>query len=102
MISDKMAKALNGQINLEMYASYHYLSMSAYFLAQNLTGFANWMRVQAQEETLHAMKIFDFIDNCDGEIELQTIKAPPQTMGWPPGSLRRRAGTRTKRLGAHS
>ncbi len=47
MISDRMQEALNGQLNAELYSSYLYLSMSAYFQDMNLGGFANWMRVQA-------------------------------------------------------
>ena len=35
--------------------------MNAYFEAEGYTGFAAWMRAQAQEEMFHAMKIYDFI-----------------------------------------
>jgi len=79
MIGEKVAAALNKQINMEYYSSYSYLAMSAYFLSQNLNGFAHWMRVQAQEELTHGMKIYDFIDNRDGDIRLSTIEAPKQT-----------------------
>jgi len=54
MLSKRMQEALNGQINAEMYSSYPVLSMSAYFESIGLSGFANWIRVQAQEELLHA------------------------------------------------
>lgn len=62
MISKKMQTAINEQINAEMYSSYLYLAMSAYFENTDLTGFANWMRIQAQEELDHAMKFFDFVN----------------------------------------
>jgi ferritin len=52
MISEKMQEALNGQLNAELYSSYLYLSMAAYFQDLNMGGCANWMRVQAQEEDL--------------------------------------------------
>lgn len=52
--------------------------MSAYFLSINLKGFANWMRVQAQEELTHAMKFFDFINERSGRISLLEAKAPPK------------------------
>ena len=62
MISEKMQEAINGQLNAELYSSYLYLSMNAYFKSINLDGFANWMYYQAQEELTHAMKFYDFIN----------------------------------------
>ena len=53
MVSEKMEKALNGQLNAEVYSGYLYLSMAAYFEDEDLAGFANWMRVQAEEELEH-------------------------------------------------
>ncbi|NNL76149.1 MAG: ferritin, partial [Desulfobacterales bacterium] len=53
MLSEKMQDALNGQLNAELYSSYLYLSMNAYFKSLNLEGFANWMYFQAQEELAH-------------------------------------------------
>jgi ferritin len=79
MIKDNILKKLNEQINLEYHSSYSYLAMSKYFLEQNLNGFANWMRVQAQEELLHGMKIFDFMNERDGAIHFSDIKQPRQT-----------------------
>ena len=76
MIKESVQAALNGQLNSELYASYYYLSMSAYFHAINLTGFASWMRTQAQEELMHAMKVYDFINDREGEVALTTIAAP--------------------------
>lgn len=77
MISDKMQEALNGQLNAELYSSYLYLSMAAYFLDLNLGGFANWMRVQAQEEDMHAMKFYNFINERGGRVLLKPIDGPP-------------------------
>ncbi len=76
MISKKMEKALNEQINAEMYSAYLYLSMESYFRSLNLNGFANWMRVQVQEELTHAMKIYDFVNERRGRITLKSIAAP--------------------------
>ncbi|MDD3776694.1 MAG: ferritin [Actinomycetota bacterium] len=75
MISKKMQTAINEQINAEMYSSYLYLAMSAYFENTDLTGFANWMRIQAQEELDHAMKFFDFVNERGGQVVLKDIKA---------------------------
>ncbi len=80
MIGDKIQQALNGQLNAEFYAAYHYLAMSAYFHSINLGGFATWMRTQAQEELMHAMRIYDFINDREGDIQLQEINAP--SMKW--------------------
>ena len=77
MISKKMEKALNEQVNAEMYSSYLYLSMESFFKSLNLNGFANWMRVQTQEEMLHAMKIYDFIIERGGRVTLKAIDGPP-------------------------
>ncbi len=76
MISKKMEKALNEQVNAELYSAYLYLSMEAYFKSLNLNGFANWMRVQTQEEISHAMKIYGFIDERGGRITLKAIEGP--------------------------
>ena len=76
MLSEKMEEALNDQINAELYSAYLYLSMSAYFDATNLKGFANWMRVQNQEETMHAMKLFSYVAEKGGTVTLQPIDGP--------------------------
>jgi ferritin len=77
MISKNMEDALNGQVNAEMYSAYLYLSMESYFKSLNLNGFANWMRAQTQEEMMHAMKIYDFINERGGRIILKAIDGPP-------------------------
>jgi len=76
MISKKMEEALNGQVNAEMYSAYLYLSMESYFKSLNLNGFAGWMRAQAQEEMMHAMKIYDFVNERGGRITLKSIEGP--------------------------
>ena len=77
MLSERMMKALNKQLNAELYSAYLYLSMAAYFESKNLKGFANWMRVQAQEELMHAMKFFDYINERGGRVYLEAIEKPP-------------------------
>jgi len=76
MISQKVQDAFNKQLNAELYSSYLYLSMAAYFQAENLPGMANWMRVQAQEELTHAVKFFDFINDRDGRVLLAPVEGP--------------------------
>ena len=77
MLKEKMLAAFNKQINAEMYSAYLYLSMEAYFQSINLTGFANWMRTQTQEEMMHAMKIYDFVFERGGKVTLEAIDKPP-------------------------
>lgn len=77
MINEKVAKVLNEQINKELYSAYLYLSMSAYFSDTGLLGFANWMRIQAQEEQAHAMLIYDFLINRGEKVILSNVDAPP-------------------------
>jgi ferritin len=74
-IKDKVTKAINKQINAELYSSYLYLAMAAYFEAKNWLGFANWMKVQSREENSHAMKFYDFVLERGGEVVLEDIKA---------------------------
>ncbi|GBD88760.1 ferritin [bacterium BMS3Abin03] len=81
MISKKIQDALNKQINAEFYSSYFYLSMSAYFESEDLQGFSQWFRVQANEEYAHAMKIFDYISQIGGEVKLMEIKGPKTDWG---------------------
>lgn len=76
MITKKMQDALNEQINAELYSAYLYLSMVAYFESVNLSGFATWMRVQTQEEIVHAMKIYDYVNERGGRVILKSIGEP--------------------------
>src|SRR3989339_1554135 len=76
MLSEKMQKALNEQLNAELYSAYLYLSMCAWFQSKNLKGFANWMNIQTQEETAHGLKFFNFITERGGRVKLEQIKGP--------------------------
>lgn len=77
MISKAMEKALNDQVNAEFYSGYLYLSMAAFFESLNLSGFANWMRVQTQEELAHGMIMYNHIGERGGRVTLASIEAPP-------------------------
>lgn len=76
MMDQALMQALNRQINAEIYSAYLYLSMAAHFDAENLTGFSNWMKIQAQEEMMHAMKFYDFINDKGGQVTLTAIDGP--------------------------
>lgn len=76
MLKSSILNILNKQINEELYSSYLYLSMSAYFSSINLDGFAKWMKIQSAEEYGHAMKIYDYVIQCDGKVTLKAINNP--------------------------
>lgn len=72
-INKKVEDILNKQVNAELWSAYLYLSMAAWCESKGLKGFANWMRVQFQEETTHALKIYDYVLSRSGDIKLQPI-----------------------------
>jgi ferritin len=81
MLDARMAGAINDQINYEYFSAFIYLSMSARFAALGLPGGANWMNVQFQEELSHAMKLFTYMNERGGGVQLKAIAAPP--VDWP-------------------
>lgn len=74
MIGKKLLEAMNEQIKHELESYYIYLSMVAYFHSQNLDGMAHWMRCQAHEEMIHAMKFFDHIISRGHEVKFLDLK----------------------------
>ena len=77
MLSDKMLRALNDQINAELYSSYLYLAMAAYFEDKGLPGFAHWMKAQSVEELGHVARLFEFVNDRGGRVTLEAIERPP-------------------------
>ncbi|HAK46923.1 MAG TPA: ferritin [Spirochaeta sp.] len=75
-IKKEMQDAINDQINAEMFSAYLYLSMGSWFEDEDLPGFGNWMRCQYMEETMHAMKFFNFLNERGGRAELKAIEGP--------------------------
>jgi ferritin len=76
MLSEKMEKALNDQVNAELFSAYLYLSMAAYFESIGLSGFGKWMEIQTMEEMTHAKKIYDYINERGGRVVLEAIEKP--------------------------
>ncbi len=76
MLSENMSRAMNVQVNREFYSSYLYLSMSAFFESLGFKGMAGWMRVQAGEELVHAMKMYDYIVFRGGRANMLAVEAP--------------------------
>jgi ferritin len=77
----RVVEAINRQINSELSASYSYLAMSAYCERQKFTGAARWLRLQSQEEYMHAMKLFDFVLARDENVDLLTLERPRLVFG---------------------
>ncbi|MCK8059256.1 MULTISPECIES: ferritin [unclassified Fusibacter] len=76
MLKDKLNQAYNKQINAEFYSAFLYLSMSAYFENRNLPGFANWMRIQFEEEQFHALKFYNYVNERGGRVVLEAMDQP--------------------------
>lgn len=76
MISKKMEQLINDQYHREVFSAHLYFSMCSYFLDQDLDGFANFFKIQAEEELLHAQKQFDYVHQVDGKITMGPIDAP--------------------------
>ena len=76
MITEKVAALLNNQVNKEFYSSYLYLDFSNFYVDQGLNGFANWYKVQAQEERDHALLFIQYKQNNDLKVTLEAIDKP--------------------------
>ena len=83
MISKKMQDAINDQVQAELASAYLYLGMAAYCEEKNLKGFGNWLRVQYNEETGHAMKLLNYLLERGGKVALKAIEAPAAEYGSP-------------------
>jgi len=83
MFTEALHTGFNAQIQKEFYSSYLYLAMAAHFEAVNLPGFAAWMKKQADEERSHAMKLWDYVYDRGGKVELLAIEQPPSVFGKP-------------------
>ena len=81
MISKTMQDALNAQINLEQASAQLYLAMSAHCEGRAFRGFAHWLRIQAGEETKHALKLVAFLLDRQGKLELKPVPAPSTDFG---------------------
>ena len=76
MFDVKVCELLNSQINKEFYSAYLYLDFSNYFTDQGLNGFANWYKVQAQEERDHALLFMQYMQNNNLKVSLDAIGKP--------------------------
>jgi ferritin len=77
MITEKMATALNEQVNAELYSAYLYLSMASWAGTQGMRGTANWFFIQAQEEMTHVWRFYNYISSQGHQVILDTVAKPP-------------------------
>ncbi len=83
LLDKEIQEAVNEQIRAELYSAYTYLGMSAHFAEQSFDGFAHWMRHQAQEEVQHAMRLYGYLLERGGHVNLRAVEAPPTKLGKP-------------------
>ena len=76
MLSQKLEKAINEQVNKEMYSAYLYMAMSAHASARGLKGIARWFMVQYHEEMVHAMKLYEYLQDQGNDVILRAIEKP--------------------------
>jgi len=76
MLSEKMVKKLNHQINRELFSAYLYQSMASYADSEGLSGFANWFKIQAKEEEFHAEKFYNYINQQGSRVIMEAIEQP--------------------------
>ncbi len=80
MLDNQVKTLLNQQVNKEFYSAYLYLDFSVYFEEEGLDGFANWYKVQAQEERDHAVLMLQYLQNNGEKPELEAIAKPDKDL----------------------
>jgi len=82
-MKDVLVDAVNAQINAELESAYLYLAMSAKMEQKNLPGIAQWLRIQWDEEVVHAMKFYDFLLHRDAPVQLEALGRPEVSVNTP-------------------
>lgn len=80
MLDKKVSELLNDQVNKELYSAYLYLDFSIFYDDAGLDGFANWYKIQAQEERDHAMLMMQYLQNNGEKVELKAIAKPDKEL----------------------
>ncbi len=80
MLDKKVAELLNDQVNKELYSAYLYLDFALYYDEIGLDGFANWYKIQAQEERDHAMLFYQYLHNNNAKVTLEAIAKPEKKL----------------------
>lgn len=77
MISKKLAKAINDQINAEMFSAYLYLSMAQDAYSKGFIGASQWFTKQFAEEQEHAAKFINYLHDQNERVILAPIAKVP-------------------------
>ena len=88
MLNAKVAELLNTQVNKEFYSAYLYLDFANYYETKGLDGFANWYKIQAQEERDHAMLFYQYLQNNNAKVTLEAIDNPDKVFSCNMGPLK--------------
>lgn len=88
MLNEKVAELMNDQINKEFYSSYLYLDMSNYYVEKNLDGFANWFKIQAQEERDHAILFMEYLQANNSKVTFSAVAQPDKVFEQPVDPLK--------------
>ena len=76
MLNEKLAQLINEHVNKELYSAYLYLDFANYYASKGLAGFANWYKIQAQEERDHALLFYQYLHNNNATVTLEAIGKP--------------------------
>jgi ferritin len=77
MISTELEKALNEQVAMEAHASFIYLSMASWMENEGFEGTAKFLYLQSDEERMHMLKLFHYINEVGGYALAPAVSAPP-------------------------
>ena len=81
MLSKTLEKALNDQVAMEASASYVYLAMASWMENEGFEGTAQFLYAQSDEERMHMMKMFHYVNDCGGHAQAPALQQPPLTFG---------------------
>jgi len=76
MISSKIEAALNRQIDLEGFSSMYYLSMASWCEVKGYNGIAKFLYHHSDEERMHMLKLFHYINDRGGHGIVPAFAAP--------------------------
>lgn len=83
MMTERLKKAINEQMNAELWSANLYLSMSFYLKKEGYDGFAHWMFKQYEEEVEHATHMAHYLIKREAIPKIEKIDVVPQEWGSP-------------------
>lgn len=78
MVSNKVEAALNKQIEFEAISSQYYLAMASWADTQGLSGVAQFLYAQSDEERMHMLKLIQYVNERGGHALIPALKQQPQ------------------------